>query len=183
MSSSPTSGIPTSLLRRLTPWRRMVAATLTVAVADAAFAFIAYVLVAGRYNFETLLQYIASGVTGDAAFASGWAGVGYAALGFGIHLALSAAFVVVYALVIAPLVRTPIVASAVGLLYGALIWMFMNAVVLPLGRSTREQFFNGYYTAFLIDHAVLVGLPIALIMLGAYAGSRGASVPSAPSAQ
>jgi hypothetical protein len=39
----------------------------------------------------------------------------------------------------------------------------MNGVVLPLGRSTRESFFNGYYTAFLIDHALLVGLPIALM--------------------
>jgi hypothetical protein len=176
-SSTPDPATATAPLARLRPWRRIVVATLVVAVGDAAFAFVAYVLVAHRYNFETLLQYIASGLAGSAAFTSGWAGVGYAALGFGIHLALSGAFVLLYALTIAPLVRKPIVADVVGLPDGAGIWLFMNAVVLPLGRSAREQLFNGYYTAFLVDHAVLVGLPIALIMLGAYARPR---TPTSP---
>jgi uncharacterized membrane protein YagU involved in acid resistance len=149
-----------------------------VAVTDAAFAFVVYVLVAGRYNFETLLQYIASGLTGHAAFSGGIAGIGYAALGFGIHVGISAGFVVVYALLIAPRVRTRGAAAAAGVLYGALIWLFMNTVVLPLGRSTHEPFFNGYYIAFLIEHAVLVGLPIALILFGDN-GSRKSSLPSA----
>ena len=173
MRSNPPSRPATSaLLGRLRPWRRIGLATLVVAVADAAFAFVVYVLIAGRYNFETLLQYIASGVAGQAAFSTGAAGIGYAAAGFGIHLALSTGFVVVYALMISPLVHTPMVATAAGVFYGALIWLFMNTVVLPLGRSTHEEFFNGYYTAFFIEHALLVGLPIALIMLGAHAGAR-----------
>lgn len=164
-----TSAVPTSALRaRLRPWGRIVTATLVVAVADAAFAFVAYVLVAHRYNFESLLQFIASGLAGNAAFTCGWPGVGYAALGFAIHLALAAGFVIAYALAIAPLVHTPAVATAVGLAYGAGVWLFMNAVVLPLGRSGHEAFLNNYYLAFLVDHAVFVGLPIALIMLGAY---------------
>ena len=171
----------TSELLRLLPWRRIVIATLVVAVADAAFAFVVYVLIAGRYNFETLLEYIASGVAGPAAFSTGAAGVGYAALGFAIHLAISAAFVLVYAVLIAPHVRTPFVATSVGLAYGALIWLVMNTVVLPLGHSTHEAPFNGYYIAFLIQHAVLVGLPIALILLGANVGSHNTSAPTATS--
>jgi hypothetical protein len=167
-TSAPGSAVPV----RLRPWRRIVVATLAAGGGDAAFAFVAYVLVAHRYNFETLLQYIASGLAGDAAFSSGLAGVGYAALGLAVHLALAAGFVIVYALAIAPLVRTPAVAVTVGLAYGAGIWLFMNAVVLPLGRSAQEEFLNGYYDAFLIEHALLVGLPIALIMLGAYATTR-----------
>ena len=147
----------------------MVVATLAAGGGDAVFAFVVYVLVAKRYNFETLLQYIASGLAGDAAFSSGWAGVGYAALGLVIHLALAGGFVIVYGLGVAPVVRKPAVATALGLAYGTGIWLFMNTVVLPLGRSAREAFLNGYYIAFLIEHAVLVGLPIALIMLGAYA--------------
>ncbi len=184
MSTHPQTTRTTSvLLGRLRPWRRILAATLLVAVIDAAFAFVVYVLIAERYNFETLLQYIASGLTGPAAFSTGAAGIGYAALGFATHLAISAAFVIVYALLIAPRVDTPIAAMVVGLLYGALIWLFMNTVVLPLGRSTHEPFFNGYYIAFLFEHAVLVGLPIALILLGAYAGSRPASIPSPTSSR
>jgi hypothetical protein len=155
---------PEVLSTRRLRWQNLVAATLAAAVADAAFAFVAYVLVAGRYNFESLLQYIASGLAGRAAFASGWAGVGYAALGFAIHLALSAGFVVVFALALAPQVRSRRFAVTSGLAYGVAIWLFMNAVVLPLGRSTHERFFDGYYLAFLIDHALLVGLPIALIL-------------------
>lgn len=180
MSTQPQSeSAQPAFLSRLRSWRRIVAATLVVAVTDAAFAFVVYVLIAGRYNFQTLLQYIASGLTGPVAFSTGIAGVGYAALGFGIHLAISAAFVVVYAVLIAPRVRTLGVAVIGGLLYGALIWLFMNTVVLPLGRSTHEPFFNGYYIAFLIEHAVLVGLPIALILLGGDADSRATSIPSA----
>ena len=177
-SNTPSRAATSALLGRPRTWRRIVVATLVVAVADAAFAFVVYVLIAGKYNFETLLQYIASGVAGQAAFSTGSAGIGYAALGFGIHLALSAGFVAVYALMISRLVHTPIVATAAGVLYGALIWLFMNTLVLPLGRSTHEEFFNGYYTAFFIEHALLVGLPIALIMLGAYAGARRSTHPT-----
>jgi hypothetical protein len=169
VSAGPTCAPALPLRDRLRPWRRMVVAALAAAGGDAVFAFLAYVLVARRYNFETLLQYIASGLAGDAAFTPGWAGVGYAALGLVIHLALAGGFVIVYGLGVAPVVRTPAVATALGLAYGAGIWLFMNTVVLPLGRSAREAFLNGYYIAFLIEHAVLVGLPIALIMLGAYA--------------
>jgi hypothetical protein len=163
------------LSKRQPRWQNLVAATLAAAVGDAAFAFVAYVLVAGRYNFESLLQYIASGLAGHAAFASGWAGVGYAALGFAIHLALSAGFVAVFAVALAPHIRSRRAATISGLAYGIAIWLFMNAVVLPLGRSTHERFFDGYYIAFLTDHALLVGLPIAVILTAA--AHRGAAQP------
>ena len=155
--------------------RATVVAAAIAAVADAGFAFVAYVLVAHRYNFETLLQYIASGLAGRAAFATGWSGVGYAAAGFAMHLALAGGFAAAYAVTAARWIRSVTPAVLVGAAYGAGIWMFMNAVVLPLGRSTHERFFNGYYTAFFVDHALLIGLPIALILLGA---QRGASLES-----
>lgn len=145
-------------------WRALTVAALVAAVADAAFAFVAYVLIADRFNFETLLQYIASGVLGHAAFATGWAGIGTATLGFAIHAALAVAFTVFYAVVISPQVHTLANACGVGVAYGAGIWVFMNAVALPLGRAAREPFLSGYYLAFGVDHALLVGLPIALIL-------------------
>ena len=162
-SSSPTDNRRPAGPRRWS-WRALVVAALVAAVADAAFAFVAYVLIAGRFNFETLLQYIASGVLGDAAFATGWAGIGTATLGFAIHAALAVVFTVFYAVVISPRVHTLAIASVLGAAYGAGIWVFMNAVVLPLGRAAREPFLSGYYLAFGVDHALLVGLPIALIL-------------------
>ena len=145
-------------------WPAVVMAALVAAVADAAFAFVADVLIAGRFNFETLLQYIASGVLGDAAFATGWVGIGTATLGFAIHAALAVVYTAFYAVVISPRVHTLATASVLGVAYGAGIWVFMNAVVLPLGRAAREPFLGGYYLAFWVDHALLLGLPIALIL-------------------
>ncbi len=145
-------------------WPAVVMAALVAAVADAAFAFVAYVLIAGRFNFETLLQYIASGVLGDAAFATGWVGIGTATLGFAIHAALAVAYTAFYAVVISPRVHTLATASVLGVAYGAGIWVFMNVVVLPLGRAAREPFLSSYYLAFWVDHTLLLGLPIALIL-------------------
>ena len=147
-------------------WRALVIAALVAAVADAAFAFVTYVLIAGRFNFETLLQYIASGVLGHAAFATGWAGIGTSTLGFAIHAALALMFTAFYAVVISPWVHTLATASVLGVVYGAGIWVLMNTVVLPLGRAAREPFLSGFYLAFAVDHALLVGLPIALILWG-----------------
>ena len=65
-------------------------AGLIAAVLDATFAFFAYVVIAGRYNFESLLQYIASGLLGHDAFVhhglTGWL---IAALGFVLHIGIS----------------------------------------------------------------------------------------------
>ena len=162
-SSAPTDARRPARSRRWS-WLAVLVAALVAAVADAAFAFVAYVLIAGRFNFETLLQYIASGLLGDAAFATGWAGIGTATLGFAIHAALAVVFTAFYAVVISPRVHTLATASVAGVAYGAGIWVVMNAVVLPLGRAAREPFLSGYYLAFGVDHALLVGLPIALIL-------------------
>ncbi|HUB58693.1 MAG TPA: hypothetical protein VMB04_26435 [Mycobacterium sp.] len=162
-SSAPTDARRPARSRRWS-WLAVLVAALVAAVADAAFAFVAYVLIAGRFNFETLLQYIASGVLGDAAFATGWVGIGTATLGFAIHAALAVVYTAFYAVVISPRVHTLATASVLGVAYGAGIWVFMNAVVLPLGRAAREPFLGGYYLAFWVDHALLLGLPIALIL-------------------
>jgi hypothetical protein len=46
------------------PLQLLLVATLVAAVLDATFAFFAYVVIDGRYDFESLLQYIASGLLG-----------------------------------------------------------------------------------------------------------------------
>jgi hypothetical protein len=45
--------------------------------------------------------------------------------------------------------------------------MFNTAVVLPLTDTRHEPFFAGWYIPFLIDHALFVGLPIALVLANA----------------
>ncbi|HEX6392723.1 MAG TPA: hypothetical protein VFZ97_04740 [Acidimicrobiales bacterium] len=136
--------------------------TLIAAVLDAGFAFVTYVLIAHRYNFETLLQYIATGVDHHA-FRSGWTGVGTAALGFVIHLGLSLGFAVAYAVGLRNAQRSTAGIAALGIIYGAVIWVIMAGAVLPGLGVMHEPAGGRYWWAFLVDHAILVGLPIAVI--------------------
>lgn len=141
---------------------RIALGTLVAAVLDAGFAFITYVLIAHRYNFVTLLQYIATGVDHHA-FRTGWAGVGTAALGFAIHLGLSLGFAVTYAVGLRRAQKNPLGVAALGVVYGAVIWVIMAGAVLPGLGVMHEPAGGRYWWAFLVDHAVLVGLPIAAI--------------------
>ena len=144
--------------------RTLIAGTIA-AVLDAAFSFVAYVVIEGRYNFESLLQYIASGLLGSDAFAhhgvTGWL---IAALGFGLHFGIALTVAAVFLVVLRPFASTPARTAAIGLVYGAAVWMFMAGVVLPATGTRHEPFFRGWYVPFLIDHAVFVGLPIAIVL-------------------
>jgi hypothetical protein len=144
--------------------KTLLTATAVAATLDAGFAFVAYVVIDGRYNFESLLQYIASGLLGNDAFAhggvTGWL---IAALGLVLHIGISAVVATVYLVAIHPLTRTPTVAIIAGLLYGAAVWVFNDAVVLPLAGAAHESFLRGWYIPFLLDHAIFVGLAIAMV--------------------
>jgi len=161
----PGPATPTGLrdLAARTPAGRVAAATLTAAVLDAGFALVTYVGVAGRYNFETLLQYIATGLLGHDAYRAGWAGVGTAALGLATHLAIAGAFAAAFALTAAPRLRSRAAATAAGIAYGAAVWVLMANAVLPALGVAHEPIGGHYWWAFLADHALLVGLPIALL--------------------
>jgi hypothetical protein len=147
--------------------QRILTAGTLAAVLDATFAFFAYVVIAGRYNFESLLQYIASGLLGHDAFAhhglTGWL---IAALGFSLHFAISLTVTAVFFIALRPVAKTPTRAVTLGLLYGAGVWMFNTAVVLPATGTRHEPFFGGWYIPFLVDHALFVGLPIAVVLAG-----------------
>ena len=134
----------------MTPGRTAdLAALARHTVLDATFAFFAYVVIAGRYNFESLLQYIASGLLGRDTFAhhgaTGWL---IAALGFSLHFAISLTVAAVFFIALRPFTNTPTRTVALGLLYGAGVWMFMAGVVLPATDTRHEPFFGGWYIPF-----------------------------------
>jgi hypothetical protein len=142
----------------------LIAGTI-VAVLDATFAFFAYVVIDGRYDFEGLLQYTASGLLGSDAFAhggvTGWL---IAALGSGVHVAISFTVAAVFFLALRRFATSNARAVALGLVYGAGVWAFNSAVVLPLTGTRHEPFFGGWYVPFLVEHALFVGLPVALVL-------------------
>jgi len=107
-----------------------------------------------------VLQYIASGALGQAAFRGG---LSTAALGALLHFIIAwvAAGVFVFASRWMAVLRTR--AVLFGLLYGAAVYFFMNYLVLPLSAVARRPFHLGLFLNGVIGHALLVGLPIALV--------------------
>jgi hypothetical protein len=130
-----------------------VAATL-----DIVYAFVAN----AQYGRSPLwvLQSVASGWTGSEAFRSGVAG---GLLGLVSHYAILFVAAALYLLASArfPVLRTQAVAC--GALFGALVYLFMNFVVIPLSAF---PFRLSYPAMRLVEgfasHALFVGIPIAL---------------------
>ncbi|HTQ01566.1 MAG TPA: hypothetical protein VMN56_19775 [Casimicrobiaceae bacterium] len=120
----------------------------------------AFVLTAMRSGSPLrMLQSIASGVLGPEAYQGG---LPTALLGLALHLAILvvAAWIYLLAAQRAPTMQRHYVAC--GALFGVLVYLFMNFVVLPL---SAVPFKLGYTPRVIVQgfvsHAILVGLPIA----------------------
>jgi hypothetical protein len=109
---------------------------------------------------ERIFQAIAAGLIGRAtAFGGGWVTT---ALGAVLHLTIALTIATVYyqaSLRVPTLVRRPLVC---GPLYGVLVYLVMNLIVIPLsalgrGSPTVPVVING-----VLIHLVGVGLPAAL---------------------
>lgn len=107
-----------------------------------------------------ILQSIASGLLGPAAFRGG---VSTAALGLLLHFVIATTVAALYfsaARVVGALVRRPVLSGAA---YGVAVYLVMNTIVLPLSRlNMRPQSrFVIFWTV--VAHIVCVGVPIALV--------------------
>jgi hypothetical protein len=135
-------------------------------IGDITFAFVYYRI---RYGTTVVqvLHSVASGLVGREASNSG--GVKTAVLGLFCHFAIAFIWATVYFLasrVLKFMVRYAVVC---GLLYGIIIYVFMNWVVLPMSalHSRRPPLVDihqviSIHTIPLIGHMILIGLPIAL---------------------
>ena len=139
--------------------RAILVGGTAVGVLDAADG-VAWAGITAGQNPIQVLQWIATGLLGPSAFEGGLA---TAALGAAIHFALSfgftAAFVLAWTKVQA--VRTSWVAFGLG--WGALVWAFMNLVVLPHSAVPTSAFTVGAMLNGLLGHALTVGLVAAYV--------------------
>lgn len=122
---------------------------------------IAFAISFAMYNGltpERLLQVVASGLLGKAAFSGGAA---LAALGLACHFALSFLWMTLFLLAarrVPALAVRPLV-SAVG--FGILVFLIMRLVVLPLSAFPSPVTFKPLGTVLdLLSHMFLFGLPI-----------------------
>jgi len=133
-------------------WAGLVAGTL-----DAVDGVIAF----GTQGLNPIqvLQYIASGALGKAAFQGGLA---TAALGAAFHFSIARVAAGVFVLATRRLDILKTHAVHAGLLYGAAAYLFMNYLVLPLSAVAPSTFHFGLFLNGVIGHALFVGLPISL---------------------
>lgn len=118
-----------------------------------------------------VLQTIASGLLGNAAFEGGNAA---AALGLACHFGLSVGWAALFAAAagrVPVLARRPLPAGAV---FGALVFLSMRLVVLPLSAYPRPVSFKPLATTLdLLSHMLLFGVPIALAVAHALRARAG----------
>jgi hypothetical protein len=120
----------------------------------------------GPTTATRLLQSIASGLLGPAAFDGG---LPVAALGAVLHFTIATTWAAVFAMAarrVAPVGRIRSTAGqiGVGLGYGALVWLVMDFVVLALSRARSVSPASPGFWVQLAIHMGCVGLPIALIV-------------------
>lgn len=107
-----------------------------------------------------ILQSIAAGLLGPAAFAGGR---GTAALGLFLHFFIAVGMAAVYWLACLrwpALVRRPVTA---GISYGIAAWLAMEHIVVPLSRAQSPPFILPWVIDSVLAHVVLVGLLLAFV--------------------
>ncbi len=119
-----------------------------------------------------LLQTVASGLFGKAAFTGG---VPMAALGLALHFGLSCLWAGVFlglAWLRPSLILNPYVS---GVLFGIIVFLVMRLVVLPLSAFPYPVTFKPVATALdVLSHMLLFGVPIALAIRKAVVGAAAA---------
>lgn len=121
-------------VQRPVEWLQVVLGGLIVAIGDIAFATSVW-FSWDAAGIEKVFQTIAVGVLGKASYDGG---IQAALLGASLHVLMATSFVVIYTLAArrSPgLLRRPFV---LGLLYGVVLYVVMNFVVMPLSRVGRS---------------------------------------------
>jgi hypothetical protein len=145
--------------KSLTPAQGLLLGSLTVGVLDITDAFVFFGL--RGIPPSRILQSIASGLLGQAAYGGG---VATAALGLLFHFLIAFGVVAVYYLAsrrLGLLTRHPFLCGPV---YGLVVFFIMQLVVLPLSAATVGGWPRSLPVALngLLIHALGVGLPSAL---------------------
>jgi hypothetical protein len=146
---------------------RILAAGAAVALLDGIAAVTLCFAVSATCTVPRVFQGIAAGLLGRPSFDGGTA---TAIAGAGLHLTIATGWATAYSVLarrlpsLQRLVRTTLGVVGVGMAYGAVVWLLMNRVVVPLSRARATPLFTGVWWVLLVIHLLVVGLPIALII-------------------
>jgi hypothetical protein len=132
-------------------------ATLTCGILDAAAASTQAATLG--IPVRRVWQSVASGLLGPRALE---AGRSTAALGLALHLVIALIISTIYVLSARRLPFLLHYALLAGALYGIVVYLVMNYIVLPLSRRPKRPFNPKFAATQLIIHIVIVGWSIAL---------------------
>jgi len=152
-----------SLTRASAAPARIAMTAAIVAVLDALFAIVLYVVIMHVTTPARIFQSIAASLLGRASFDGGAQTVG---LGMLIHVSVATGWTLVFAAalrMLEPLERAVTStrgALIVGAAYGVLIWVMMDLVLIPLTQSRPTPVSAWTFWATLAWHMTGVGMPI-----------------------
>jgi hypothetical protein len=146
------------------PLGLVLGAGLLVAILDGILASMIYVVVLQVITVPQLFQSIAHAVLGKAAFEGG---MSTAAVGLAMHYGVALTWSLVYWLAwrrwpTLRRFRARYGAVAMALLYGPMVWVIMDLVVMPFTRNRVNSPLAGMFWVMLAGHVLSVGLPIAV---------------------
>lgn len=115
----------------------------------------------GKTPFILVVQYVASGALGNAAFAGGLA---TALLGLLIHFLISIVVAGVFILSAdrIPLLRRHIISGS--LLYGLAVFVVLYLVVLPLSAAPPVPLQTWEFVELILEHVLVIGLTLGLFI-------------------
>jgi hypothetical protein len=132
---------------------------LAIGIGDFLFAVIFYGMILGVRQIR-IFQSVASGVLARASFDGG---IKTYILGLFLHFVVATCIATVYYLLSSRLSFLIQHAVVSGLVYGMIAYLVMNYIVIPLSRARSGPFSWRTFIPAFIAHALLVGLPVALI--------------------
>jgi uncharacterized membrane protein YagU involved in acid resistance len=141
-------------------FKTIVFAGIVAGTLDILAAILVYSVIKQATTPTLILQFIASGVFGKAAFSGGTTMALYRLV---FHFLIAFSFATAYALAFPHVAFLSKQKVPAGLLYGVLVWIIMNLIVLPLAFHNMPSFQLQGTLIGIIILMLCVGLPIALI--------------------
>ena len=139
----------------------------TVAFLDGMFAVVVYVWILHRTNAGRIFQSIAAGLLGKASYDGGTATI---ALGVACHIVIAFTWTTIYFLASRRIPSIRQFASSntgnlvTGLVFGAMIWLGMDFIVIPLSAARFTPPTNWQFWLQLGWHIVGLGPPLVRIL-------------------
>jgi hypothetical protein len=148
---------------------RIAATALIVAALDFFYVLVRWVWLAHALTVQELAQSIATGLLGRAAYEGG---IATALLGLGLHILIAFGWTLGFFLLTArvaglrKMISTRRGRLLLGLVWGPVIWLLMDFVVLPLSRAHPTPTSSPTFYINLVQHALMIGLPMAALLGG-----------------